>query len=71
MARIYWTSQFVQLNVGSRLCFLAIACFVLAKRINSNGEIHLKQFDFEVQEIDKRVLCAPQLQAKYTDCLTR
>ena len=54
----YWTSQLVQLNVRSRLRLLAVAYFVLAKRINWNGEIHLKRFDFEVQDKDKRVYCA-------------
>ena len=55
----YWTSQLVQLNVRSRLRLLAVAYFVLAKGINWNGAIHLKQFDFEVQDKDKRVYCAP------------
>ena len=55
----YWTSQMVQLNVRSRPRLLAVAYFVLAKGINWNGEIHLKQFDFEVQDKDKRVYRAP------------
>ena len=56
----YWTSQLVQLNVCSRLRLLAVAYFVLAKGINWNGEIHLKQFEFEVQDKDKKsLLCTP------------
>ena len=67
----YWTSQLVQLNVRSRLRLLAVAYFVLAKGINWNGEIHLKQFDFEGQDKDKKgLLCtlsklAIQVQAQY------
>ena len=67
----YWTSQLVQLNVRSRLRLLAVAYFVLAKGINWNGEIHLKQFDFEVQDKDKKgLLCTLskleiQVQAQY------
>ena len=67
----YWTSQLVQLNVCSRLRRLAVAYFVLAKGINCNGEIHLKQFDFEVQDKDEKgLLCtlsklALQVQAQY------
>ena len=49
-----WTSQLVQLNVRSRLRLLAVANCVLANKINWNGEIHLKQFDFEVQDKDKK-----------------
>ena len=52
----YWTSQLVQLNVSSRLRLLAVAYFVLAKGINWNGAVHLKQFDFEVQDKDKKAL---------------
>ena len=55
----YWISQFVQLNVRSRLRLLAVAYFVLAKAINWNGEFHLNTFDFKVQDKDKRVYCAP------------
>ena len=54
----YLTSQLVQLNVRARLRLLAVAYFVLAKGINWNGEIHSKQFDFEVQDKDKKdLLC--------------
>ena len=63
----YWTSQLVQLNVRSRLRLLAVAYFVLAKGINWNGEIHLKQFDFEVQDKDKKgllcTLCTSTIQS--------
>ena len=52
----YWTSQLVLLNLRSRLRLPAVAYFVLAKGINWNGEI---QLDFEVQDKDKRVYCAP------------
>ena len=68
----YWTSQLAQLNVRSRLRLLAVAYFVLAKEINWNGEIHLKQVDFEVQDKDKKgLLCTPrklaiQVQAQYS-----
>ena len=68
----YWTSQLVQFNVRSRLRLLDVAYFVLAKGINWNGEIHLKQFDFEVQDKDKKgLLCtlsklALQVQAQYS-----
>ena len=58
MNSYYWTSQLVELKVRSRLRLLAVAHFVLAKGINSNGAIHLKQFDFEVQDKDKKgLLC--------------
>ena len=50
----YRTSQLVQLNVRSRPRLLAVAYFVLANKINWNGEIHLKQFDFEVQDKDNK-----------------
>ena len=54
----YWTSQLVQLNVRSRLRLLAVAYFVLAKGIKWNGGIHLKQFDYGVQDKDKKgLLC--------------
>ena len=38
---------------SSRLRLPAVAYFVRAKIINWNGEVHWKQFDFEVQDKDK------------------